>query len=140
MSDAFGNVIDSMTYMDDFPWPVEADGKGFFLELTDINSDNSQASNWNISSNLSVGIENEFFEPVVKIYPNPAQSKITVRSNQNQFKSFEIVDLSGRKMLVQNGIYSKQFSINIEKLSPGIFILKLHSENGEHIVRKFSKL
>lgn len=140
LSDAFGNIIDSVTYMDDFPWPDEADGKGFFLELADANSDNNLASNWDVSSYFSVGIKNNPFEPVVKVYPNPAQLKITVRSNQDQFESFEIIDFSGRKMIAESGIYSSQFSINIGNLSPGIFLLKLHSENGGNIVRKFSKM
>lgn len=140
LADAFGNVIDSVRYMDDLPWPIDADGGGYFLHLSDINSDNSLASNWDISSNLSVGIENEFFETIVKVYPNPAHSKITVRSNQNHFDSYEIFDLSGRKMLAQNGIYSNQFSVDVENFSPGIFILKLYSEKGVNIIRKFSKL
>ena len=140
LADAFGNVIDSVRYMDDLPWPLDADGGGYFLHLSDINSDNSLASNWDISSNLSVGIENELFETIVKVYPNPAHSKITVRSNQNHFDSYEIFDLSGRKMLAQNGIYTNQFSVDIENLSQGIFILKLHSDKVESIIRKFSKL
>ena len=140
LADAFGNVIDSVRYMDDLPWPLDADGGGYFLHLSDINSDNSLASNWDFSSNLSVGIENEFFETIVNIYPNPAQSKITIRSNQNQFESFEIFDLSGRKIIVQNGLNTNLFSVDIENLSPGIFILKLHSDKVESIIRKFSKL
>ncbi len=140
LSDAFGNVIDSMTYMGDSPWPVEDDGSGFFLELTDINSDNSQALNWNISSKLSVGINMKLYEKQLTVYPNPAQSKITISDNQDQIISFEIFDLSGRKMLVQNNINSKHFSIDITRLRPGVFILKLYSLNGDNFIRKFSKL
>jgi hypothetical protein len=139
LSDAFGNVIDSVTYMDENPWPVEADGGGFFLELTDINSDNSLASNWKISADLSVGLEITFVKPSVTIYPNPAQSKITVKSNQYQFDSFEIFDLSGRKMMMQNGLDSNQFLVKIDNLSPAIYIMKLQLKNGDYLVGKFSK-
>ncbi|HPE75507.1 MAG TPA: CotH kinase family protein [Draconibacterium sp.] len=139
LADAFGNVIDSVTYMSENPWPVEADGNGFFLELTDINSDNSVAVNWKISSDLTVGLESTFIKPFVVIYPNPAQSKITVKSN-HQFDSFEIFDLSGRKIMVQKVFNPNNFTIEIEKLMPGIFLLKLYSANGNSYIQKFSKV
>lgn len=140
LADAFGNIIDSVRYMNEPPWPVEAGGGGYFLALTDVNSDNSLAANWTISTNLLVGIENNLVQTVVNIYPNPAQSKINVEGNQYQFSSFEIFDLSGRKMMAQTEINSNRFTIDIEKLLPGIFILKLHCKNGEIIALKFSKL
>lgn len=139
LSDVFGNVIDSLTYMNGNPWPVEADSSGFFLELIDLNSDNSVASNWKISDDLSVGLESTFIKPAVTIYPNPAQSDITVKSYQYLFDSFEIYDLSGRKMIGQNTIDSNQFFVKIDNLSPGIYIMKLQLENGDYLVEKFSK-
>ncbi|MEO9514103.1 MAG: CotH kinase family protein, partial [Flavobacteriaceae bacterium] len=50
LSDAFGNTIDEVTYQDDTPWPENADGSGSYLELIDLNSDNSLASNWRDST------------------------------------------------------------------------------------------
>jgi len=140
LADAFGNVIDFVQYLDSLPWPVEANGGGYFLHLTDINSDNSLPENWTISSDLSVGIDNNLVETAVKIYPNPAHSKITIEGNQHQFNSFEIFDLSGRKMSALNDINKNRFTIDVEKLLPGIYILKLVSTNGENIVQKFSRL
>ena len=46
--DAFGNVIDQVLYVDTIPWP-DADGNGYYLELSDINIDNNLASGWKIS-------------------------------------------------------------------------------------------
>jgi len=140
LADAFGNVIDFVQYLDSLPWPLEANGGGYFLHLTDINSDNSLPENWTISSDLSVGIDNNLVETAVKIYPNPAHSKITIEGNQHQFNSFEIFDLSGRKMSALNDINKNRFTIDVEKLLPGIYILKLVRTNGENIVQKFSKL
>jgi hypothetical protein len=140
LADAFGNVIDSVRYLDSLPWPAEADGGGYFLHLTDINSDNSLAENWTIASNLSVGIKITPVETVVNVYPNPAQSKITVESNQTQLISFEIFDLSGRKMMAKTEIISNRFSVDVGQLLPGIYLLKLGSTSGESIVQKFSKM
>jgi len=140
LADAFGNIIDSVRYMDDTPWPIKADGEGYFLELKDIDTDNSMASNWIASLNLTVGTENRLFEKSVKIYPNPARLKLTVDGSQYQIHSFEIFDLSGRKMMAQNDLNSNQFTVDIESFLPGIFIIRLHCNNGEGVVRKFTKL
>jgi len=140
LADAFGNVIDSVRYLNSLPWPVEAGGGGYFLALTDVNSDNSQAGNWTIASNISVGISNNQIENPVKIYPNPAKSKITIEGFQNQFYSFEIFDLSGRKMMAKTEINTNRFTVDVGQLLPGIYIKKLVSTNGESIIQKFSKL
>jgi hypothetical protein len=139
LSDAFGNIIDSVRYADSEPWPVDADGKGYFLALTDINSDNSLAANWAISSSLTVGIDDKQLKPFVNVYPNPARSKIVVEGI-NQFIAFEIYDLGGREIIARDEINTNLFSIDIERLSQGIFVLKLHTANGEGFVRKFTKL
>jgi hypothetical protein len=44
-----GEVIDSLEYDDNLPWPEEADGLGATLELIDPSSDNSLAENWKAS-------------------------------------------------------------------------------------------
>ena len=43
--DGFGNVIDNVNYCDSAPLSG-ADGNGYYLKLSDINLDNSLASNW----------------------------------------------------------------------------------------------
>ncbi|MFQ6611670.1 MAG: lamin tail domain-containing protein [Fidelibacterota bacterium] len=42
-------TVDSVTYMDSNPWPVEADGQGSSLELKSLPLDNSLGSNWQAS-------------------------------------------------------------------------------------------
>lgn len=140
LADAFGNVIDSVRYMDVQPWPVEADSGGYFLALTDVNSDNSLAANWTFSSNLTVSIKDNPLETVVNVYPNPAQSKITIESNQHQIISIEIFDLSGRKMMARTEINSNRFTVDVIDLMPGIYIIKLQCYNDATFVQKFSKL
>ena len=76
LADAFGNVIDMVEYTDHLPWPISADGYGSFLELVDLNSDNSLATNWKESDQLS-RIENISVYKMVRIAPIPAQSNIS---------------------------------------------------------------
>ncbi len=139
ISDAFGNLIDSVRYHDNFPWPVAADGGGYFLTLREINADNGRASNWTVSSGLTVGSNTIALETSLTVFPNPAKSKLTVESNQNQFSSFDIFDLSGRKINVRQHTISNRITIEIENLIPGIYVIKLNFNNGESVVRKFVK-
>ncbi|MEJ2052722.1 MAG: CotH kinase family protein [Calditrichaceae bacterium] len=44
-----GFLVDSLTYNDKAPWPVEADGSGSSLELVNPKVDNSHAVNWKAS-------------------------------------------------------------------------------------------
>ncbi len=44
--DASNNLVDSVAYSDKDPWPVEADGNGPSLELTDPASNNNDGANW----------------------------------------------------------------------------------------------
>lgn len=39
-------VVDQVTYDDDAPWPVAADGQGYSLQLIDSQQDNDRVSNW----------------------------------------------------------------------------------------------
>ncbi|HZV71517.1 MAG TPA: lamin tail domain-containing protein [Saprospiraceae bacterium] len=48
--DDVGNLVDSVKYADNDPWPSEADGSGPSLELTDSSSDNNDGNNWQPSS------------------------------------------------------------------------------------------
>jgi hypothetical protein len=43
-------VIDRVTFDDDAPWPVSADGGGFSLQLIDANQDNTRVANWSDGS------------------------------------------------------------------------------------------
>lgn len=52
LSDAWGRVIDDVTYSDDGYWPGEADGDGPFLTLLDPYSDNSIPTNWSTDTTL----------------------------------------------------------------------------------------
>jgi len=140
LADAFGNIIDSVTYSDNAPWPVEADGNGYFLQLTDLDSDNSLASNWIISSSLTIGIISYLTEESVVVYPNPAQSNVTVASKSRNLNSFELFDLTGRKIKYMYEINSNRFTINVQDLIPDIYLLRVKCENGEIIVRRISKL
>lgn len=57
------------------------------------------------------------------IYPNPVSNgKIYITTKENLTKYIEIYDVLGKKIL-SNTLFGKE--LNISKLSPGIYILKI---------------
>lgn len=63
---------------------------------------------------------------LVKIGPNPATTTLQIQSTRNQSKPlfYQIFDITGKLLLTGNSD-NDIFSINIQKLSAGIYIIKL---------------
>ena len=47
---AFEQLIDSLNYFDSWPWPDNADGEGYTLELVNYNKNNALSKNWAASA------------------------------------------------------------------------------------------
>jgi len=89
--DAQNQIIDSLTYDDQSPWPTEPDGNGPTLELKNPDLDNTQADNWiAFDGHGTPGIGNithiddgktikDFY--VRQNYPNPFNSGTTIEYN-----------------------------------------------------------
>jgi hypothetical protein len=138
LSDAFGNVIDQVTYTDETPWPEAADGDGFYLELTDVNSDNSLASNWIATSDESLSVNGLHNSEVdFAVYPNPAKGKLMVSSKQI-IREIIIFNPLGQEIKNVN-VNLKSAEINISKLNKGIYFLNLKLINGGIISTRIIK-
>jgi hypothetical protein len=126
MADGFGNVIDSLTYSDQPPWP-NADGNGYYLELIDPLSDNSIASNWTASTNTIVSVRETDNGIKFRVYPTPVKDRLTVESS-GTIKIVELYDYQGRqirKIIVDSGNYI----LDMSSLSRGIYVLRVFTYN-----------
>ena len=138
LSDAFGNIIDQVEYTDSAPWPETADGDGFYLELMDVNSDNSLASSWRASSdatlNTTVLNSNEIN---FKIYPNPTKENLTINSKQI-LQEIIIFNPLGQK-IKEFQVNFKTGQISISDLQKGMYFLSLKGINGARFSTKVFK-
>ncbi|MBL4651780.1 MAG: T9SS type A sorting domain-containing protein [Flavobacteriales bacterium] len=71
-------------------------------------------------------LENE--SEAISVYPNPTSGQIDIRSNQNEIKSIEVYDLSGKLMKTYGNTKSQETIINIGELSDGNYILNINQE------------
>jgi hypothetical protein len=134
LSDAFGNVIDQVTYTDDAPWPETADGDGFYLELVDVISDNALASNWIANSNESLSVPGFNTNAIdFAVYPNPAKENVTVNAKQTIQEILIFNPLGQEIKNVNVNVNLKSAEINISRLNNGIYYLKLRLLNSATI-------
>lgn len=141
-----GQIVDSLTYDDQLPWPAEADGLGATLELVDASSDNSQAENWKASiGHGTPGEQNSVMTSTKDIeslllpsefllyqnYPNPF-NPTTVISYQLPVASnisLKVYNLLGQEVatifegMQQPGNYNATFDAS--KLTSGVYIYQL---------------
>ena len=71
------------------------------------------------------------FKPNSKlnVYPNPTSSHVNIELLTNEIATLEVYDVSG-KILFTEALTSKTNTINIEKLSSGIYLFKVNSSEG----------
>lgn len=71
----------------------------------------------------------------LKIYPNPATSEISIKTNKN-INKIEIYNSLGQKVKEKN---TTEKSINVENLTKGIYILKITFKDSTTTTKKFIK-
>ena len=87
-------------------------------------------------SNILLGLEDNIMGKSFVIYPNPATSVLNIKLSDNaEINTIVITDLSGKKILEQNGNLK---TINIENLATGMYVLEVVSGDNK-MVEKFVK-
>lgn len=132
LADGFGNVIDSVTYSDQPPWP-NADGNGYYLSLTDLLSDNSIATNWNVSTNALVSVNETEYNMSLRIYPTPVKEILTLESSE-PFKTLELFDFQGR-LLKRINVDSRIYNLDMSSCSRGIYMIRVITGNRNFVRR-----
>lgn len=82
--------------------------------------------------------EIEKVESGLLVWPNPTNGKMNVYCEKN-LESIEIVDMQGRLKHLETKISKDLTELNIQSLTPGYYLLYIHTSDGKIIVRKFSR-
>ncbi len=81
----------------------------------------------------AVGIEEELVDGGFRIYPNPANSAVTIELKSlalNDYK-YEIRDITG-KLIISNSIFSgaKILNFSVEGIAKGVYMISIKNNNG----------
>lgn len=134
LSDAFGNIIDSVFYYDSAPWPTNPDGGGSFLQLISTSLDNNLGTSWIASTTLAN--PETVSENQITIFPNPTTDFVTIISKSTLTK-IEIYDIGGR-MIQSIAGESETSKVDFRQFTTGIYLLKTEV-NGVYITQKIIK-
>lgn len=129
LADAWGNVIDEVHYYDSEPWPSEPDGFGPYLQLIDLDADNSLPENWiaaDFYDNVEAVSDNDF-----AVYPNPSNDVLHIISDE-EFTTVEVIEMTG-KMIVK----TTENMVDVSSIPNGLYVLKINTKR-HTIVKKVS--
>jgi plastocyanin len=87
--------------------------------------------------NTSTGITDNYLQPDLQVYPNPAYNLLTVKSNDGLFGSdYTIYDQAGRQVL-GGEITDETLYLDVSRLQTGIYFIQV--TNKQRITCKFVK-
>lgn len=136
--DGAGNLVDSVEYDDDEPWPVAADGDGATLELENPWLDNSDPANWEASENHGTpGAQNSTYIEVETGRESNLPTKFVLHQNYpNPFNAvtsinYEIPRVSDTRMAIFNLRGEEIRMLQEGPLQPGRYAIKWDGRNSE---------
>ena len=136
IADAWGNIIDQVCYSDSLPWPMEADGNGAYLQLKDLDSDNSLAENWTTGDDLT-NITEQIDNRNIRLYPNPTSGLLHIIVAK-QAVSCQVFDMMG-SMLSETEVIDSQFDFDMSGLASGVYLIKINLADGASAYDKVVK-
>ena len=125
--DGWGNQIDLVEYNDQSPWPLSADGDGPYLELTNLDADNNEGSNWTTGEPGSI-VSSARRDITVSVFPNPGQEYITIQ-NESIILELMLFDMQG-KLLFRVNPNALSYSFEAKNLEEGAYLLIQTDRNG----------
>ena len=143
-----GELVDSVAFKSEFPWPVEPNGNGPTIELRHYSHNSLVAESWKTAlENLgtpgrenSVTTGSDFVtgnspEKQLQIYPNPfsTETKIKIENNRLGPMKIQIFSMDGR-LVKSESVDGNEFvwqgdNQSGQKLLPGIYICKVQFDN-----------
>jgi hypothetical protein len=107
---------------------------GQVLYMTNIGISGSVAQGVQQAYEISttIGIEETSIQLVCSAFPNPTVDNLllTVLNNVNENLTYQLFDLNG-KLIDANSIHEENIVINMDKLPPAGYFLKVKQENTE---------
>ena len=106
-----------------------------FVKWNDNNTDNprtvvvTQDTSFTAIFELIDAVQETNIEKMISVYPNPVKDILTIYNTKSIIKEVRIVDVVGRevKRIIIN---NNESSFDIKELKSGIYILTIHTDNG----------
>ena len=130
LADGFGNIIDSVEYLDASPWPVEADGGGSYLQLVNTGLDNNLASSWIISNQLNLIGNNVIDCSEVALSQRKSSGKTLNIHTDEPMNGFKVFNATG-DFIFEKKQKSVDLNIDWSKHPKGTYFITIYNQNGQ---------
>jgi len=78
---------------------------------------------------LTLGLDEKLISSSIQLFPNPANESITISSNGMKIQEIELVNLTGQ-LISTTKVKASSANIDISTLSSGVYLVKIHAEEG----------
>lgn len=132
-----GNAIPGAAVNDDFGYSVDLSSDGTKVVIGDPNnnvngSDSGFSQVYDLTQVLSV---DEFESDAFSVFPNPAESTLTVKG-VNDIKSFSITDINGKRIeCISNMSDIGKVLINVSDLNSGIYFVSIQTKDNQQTIK-----
>ena len=130
LADAWGNIIDQVHYFDSDPWPWEADGEGPYLELIDLDLDNSLPENWTVGYDITA-VPEALADGGFRLFPNPTQETVNIVGGSGAYR---ITNVMGQ-VLMTGTIYGDSQQVDVSSLPGGMYFVIINGVSKKLVVR-----
>ena len=137
LADAWGNIIDEVTYADTLPWPINADGHGEFLILIDPNLDNALPESWMSADNF-VGVPDHGLDITLTARPNPTAGTVRIDSDR-PLSRILLTDLQGHELQDIPAFGENTLQLDMTPYPVGIYFVAATTYEGTTRVMKVAK-
>ena len=137
LADAWGNIIDEVTYADTLPWPINADGHGEFLILIDPDLDNALPESWTSADNF-VGVPDHRPDITLTVRPNPTAGTVRIDSDR-PLSRILLTDLQGRELQDVPAFGESTLQLDLTPYPVGIYFVAATTCEGTTRVMKVAK-
>jgi len=120
LADAWGNIIDQVTYTDGLPWPPSADGDGDFLILIDPDLDNALPESW-MAADVFVGTP-QYAPATLTVSPNPTTGLLRIQSSE-PLHSVTITDAQGRPLQTIPAHSETTLQLDLSPYPAGLYLI-----------------
>jgi hypothetical protein len=152
LNTAAGDTLIKISYDDQYPWPLSADGAGYSVVAREQNpyKDQNDAANWIASSeihgnpgrnNIPVSVQEPLQQEIpteyklLQNYPNPFNPTTQIKYSipKNSFVTLKVYNLLGQEVTTlfegyqQRGNYTATFDGS--RLASGVYLYRLTAEN-----------
>jgi hypothetical protein len=87
---------------------------------------------------ILTSIENNSTVSTIQLQPNPAQNTITISAGAIELKNYVLISATGQQ--VESGNFaSNVYTIDVSKLSKGVYLLKTIDNEGNNYNQRFLK-